>query len=124
LELLVILREWLYGEGEVAKEFTLPELQTIQNTLGMDEIEFAEFFTGLSCDSYADLIEERLEYAASTCSVTSAEELADQVWSEDEIRTCYTVYRIWNQQHTAEFALDQFRWGLVTTAEGVLGVDS
>ena len=129
METLYIKREWVEGEGEETKQFTLEELQTMQETLSMLPEEFSEFITGYSCDSYADESVASLETLWVDCyssrdnlSLEEKEGIHNFLMrSEHEYLTCYTVWRLWNSQFTEEEAHKLWRESGVATLEGIIG---
>ena len=127
-ETLYILREWLFGEGQELRTFTLEELLNVQKTLGMDSEEFSEFITGLSCDSYADESCASLEAMWVDCysrrtDLTDTEKSNIHEYlmkSEYEYLTCYTVWRLWNTHLTEEQALSIWKGDCIATLEGII----
>ena len=122
-ELLTILRDWSdeYG-GRTVKTLTLPALLLIRDQLDMDNIQFSEFMTGFNCDSYADRTEEIVQHIIEYGRCTSAAEIYDTAMGDDEFKTLYTVYRLWNPHHTTAVALDHWRDSCLCTIENQLSL--
>ncbi len=123
MELLYILREWVFGEGEELKTFTLDNLLYIQKVMDMTDNSgngdgFTQFITGLSCDTYADL----------SCDIMKEiyepgmdlEHCYNCCMSDLHFQTCYTVYRLWNSRHTEEVALRHWKDSCIFTLEGII----
>ena len=119
MELLYVLREWLYGEGEELKTFHLEELLTMQKLLAMNSEEFSEFITGYNCDTYADTSCDIMEEVWCEGSATSYEELYDTCMCSESFKTLYTVYRLWNSHLTEAEALNSWRESCLATMEGL-----
>ena len=126
-EQLHILRDWT-GDGAYTRTFTLEELETIQNTLGMDSDEFSEFITGLSCDQYADELCASLEAVwadmygrREDLTLEEMQGIHDGLMrSEHEYLTCYTVWRLWNSSFPTKEALDIWKEDCIATLEGII----
>ncbi len=121
--MLIIQKDWLYGEGEEAKYFTLEQLLSMREILDMESEDFAEYITGYNCDSYADTSgdirediykeacqykgEDKLEYCYSLCM------------EDYDFLTCYTTYRSWNSSHTEQESLRYWKESCICTLEGL-----
>ena len=119
MELLYVLREWLYGEGEELKAFTLQDLLTMKQALGMDAEDFTEFLTGYNCDSYADASCAIMEDIAAEQEGRNHTAIYDLCMTDNTFLTCYTVYRVWNAHHTPETALANWKDSCLSTLEGL-----
>ena len=124
MEVLYILREWLYGDY-YCKTFTLEELETMRETLSMDSEEFTEFITGLNCDSYADASCDIMEELYRDLSYTDEAEYKlencyERSMNTEAFLTCYTVYRLWNTQLTTEEAKESWKESCLCTLEGIV----
>ncbi len=112
--MLIISKEWLYGEGEESKYFTLEQLLGMQEVLEMDRYQFAEYITGYDCDSYADtscdIMAEYYEGDNELCY--------ENCMKDERFLTCYTTYRLWNATHTEEQALFHWKESCMGTIEG------
>ena len=118
-ELLTIHRDWT-ADFTATKYFTLEYLMGLMHCLGMDSEDFAEFITGLNCDSYADLSCDIMrDTQADNLSLTPAE-VVEQCFGDEEFQTTYTVYRIWNNTLTEEQAKEYYTRDCVCTLEGML----
>ena len=113
-ERLVIQRDW--GNGYETKTFTLEQLLSVRDTLGMDNEQFSEFITGLTCDSYAD---QSADIMADTYA-GDPELCFSQCMEDEEFLTCYTVYRLWNPHHTDTEALEYWKDSCLCTLEDLV----
>ena len=125
METLFILREWLFGETEELRRFTLDELLTVQNTLGMESEEFSEFITGYNCDSYADKCCEVMSDLYNDLSHLDEDEYKLEnafirSMKDEEFLTCYTVWRLWNSHLDKEEADKIWHDDCIATLEGIL----
>jgi proteasome lid subunit RPN8/RPN11 len=79
----------------------------------MDKYDFAEYITGYTCDSYAD----------TSCDIMAeyyegdSEHCYNCCMSDLYFQTCYTVYRLWNAEHTEEEALRYWKESCMATIE-------
>ena len=122
-ETLTIHREWTPGEY-YTKRFTLEELQTVQEALGMEGDEFTEFITGLSDDSYSDEAADMLK-DMYTLSYSDEEEYKKEncyirCMKTEEFLTCYTVFRLWNTSFSEEEALSLWKESCICTLEDII----
>ena len=125
MELLYILREWLYGEGEELRTFTLDELISVQTTLGMEPEDFSEFITGYNCDSYADKTCEVMADLYNDLSHLDEDEhklenAFIRSMEDHEFLTCYTVWRLWNAHLTQEEAQKIWKEDCISSLQGEL----
>ena len=118
-ETLTIHRDWT-GDLCDTKYFTLDFLLSLMHTLGMEGEAFAEFITGLNCDSYADLSCDILRDMQADNQGLTYEEVFNQCMGDEEFQTTYTVYRIWNNRLTEEQAMEYYKRDCVATLEGML----
>lgn len=125
METLYILREWLFGETEQLRQYTLDELKTVQNTLGMDSEEFSEFITGYNCDSYSDKSCEVMADLYNDLSHLDEPEYRLEnafirAMKDEEFLTCYTVWRLWNSHLNKDQAQQIWKEDCITTLEGII----
>ena len=130
MELLYILREWLTGEGEELKTFTLDELMSMEKVMKLDDEGrfdgdgFTMWITGLDCDSYADTASDIMEDMYRSCSQydddNKLEGCYDRCMREYDFLTCYTVFRIWNSTLTPEVAKEEWKSSCLDTLEGII----
>ena len=118
-ERLTIHRDWTPDHTDT-KYFTLEELESLRHKLSMTEEEFSEFITGLHCDSYADLSCDIMSDFYQDNRTLTPEEVVEQCMSDPEFQTCYTVFRLWNTQHSQEVAMSEWKDSCVCTLEGLL----
>ena len=125
METLYILREWLFGETEQLRQYTLDELKTVQNTLGMDSEEFSEFITGYNCDSNCDKSCEVMADLYNDLSHLDEPEYRLEnafirAMKDEEFLTCYTVWRLWNSHLNKDQAQQIWKEDCITTLEGII----
>jgi len=123
-EYLTIHRAWTY-DNTYTKKFTLEELETIRNTLGMEGDEFTEFITGLNDDEYAEGGSEMLKDMYDDLSYNDEEEYKVEnayirCMKTEEFQTCYTVFRLWNTHLTQEEAKKEWYSSCYETLSGML----
>ena len=132
-EKLTIKREWSSGYPAYVKVFTLSFLLSLQEALDLEDLsgngdDFTEFITGLHCDSYADQACDSLHTIWVDC-YSSRSDLTEVEKSniheylmlhEDEYKTCYTVYRIWNNRLSQEEALSTWKRDCIATLEDII----
>lgn len=124
MELLYILREWLSGDGEELKTFTLDELMSMEKVMKLDDEGrpngdgFTSWITGLDCDGYAD----------TACDIMKdiyepgmdLEHCYNCCMGDLHFQTCYTVFRIWNSPLTEEVARAEWKDSCICTLEGII----
>ena len=118
-ETLTIHREWSTDHTDT-KYFTLEYLLGLMHCMGMYSEDFTEFITGLNCDSYADLSCDIMRDTQADNLSLTYEQVVDQCMGDEAFQTCYTVYRLWNTQHTEEEAMKYWTESCVCTLEGML----
>ena len=119
-EQLTISRDWTDNLYDT-KYFTLEYLMGLMVCMGMDSMDFTEFITGYNTDSYTDTSCNIMEDIYNNNPELTLEQVYDISMEDENFQTCYTVYRLWNTQHSPEDSMKYWKDSCISTLEGMLG---
>ena len=119
-ETLTISRDWTDNLYDT-KYFTLEYLMGLMVCMGMDSMDFTEFITGYNTDSYTDTSCNIMEDIYNNNPELTLEQVYDISMEDTNFQTCYTVYRLWNTQHSPEDSMKYWKDSCISTLEGMLG---